>query len=51
MSTRSDTPVGCEPAHPEHEDMLEWLGLDDAAQFDPAGFDANTVTQALSRLR
>jgi hypothetical protein len=40
-----------DPAHPEHEDRLEWLGLDDAAQFDPAGFDATTVTQALSRLR
>lgn len=39
-----------DPAHPEHEDMLEWLGLDDAAQFDPAGFDATAVSQALSRL-
>ena len=40
-----------DPAHPEHEDKLEWLGLDDAAQFDPTGFDATTVTRALSRLR
>lgn len=40
-----------DPAHPEHGDKLEWLGLDDAAQFDPTGFDATAVTRALSRLR
>lgn len=40
-----------DPAHPEHEDRLEWLGLDDATQFDPADFDAEAVTRALSRLR
>jgi len=40
-----------DPGHPDHEDRLEWLGLDDAAEFDPDGFDANAVTQALSRLR
>ncbi|MGH4015358.1 MAG: plasmid pRiA4b ORF-3 family protein [Pseudonocardiaceae bacterium] len=43
--------VLADPAHPEHEDKLEWLGLDDAAQFDPAGFDPKAVTHALSRLR
>ncbi|MGH3903482.1 MAG: plasmid pRiA4b ORF-3 family protein [Pseudonocardiaceae bacterium] len=43
--------VLADPAHPDHEDRLEWLGLDDPAQFDPAGFDATAVTQALSRLR
>jgi hypothetical protein len=31
--------------------MLEWLGLSDAADFDPAHFDAQKVTQALSGLR
>ena len=31
--------------------MLEWLGLNDAADFDPAEFDAHTVTQALTELR
>jgi hypothetical protein len=40
-----------DPTHPGHEDMLEWLGLSDAADFDPAEFDAQTVTQALSELR
>jgi hypothetical protein len=31
--------------------MLEWLGLSDAADFDPAEFDAHMVTQELSELR
>jgi hypothetical protein len=45
------TDVLTDPTHPEHEDTLEWLGLDHATEFDPASFDAKTVTQALSRLR
>ena len=40
-----------DPTHTGHEDMLEWLGLSDAADFDPTEFDAQTVTQALSELR
>jgi hypothetical protein len=43
--------VLADPAHPEHEDRLEWLGLDDAAEFDPADFDATAVNQALTRVR
>ena len=39
-----------DPDHPEHEERLEWLGLDDAAEFDPAAFDAAAVTHALARL-
>jgi len=39
-----------DPDHPEHEDRLEWLGLDDAAGFDPDRFDADAVTRALSNL-
>src|SRR5439155_1762429 len=39
-----------DPEHPEHQDRLEWLGLDHAADFDPDRFNAETVTQALSRL-
>jgi hypothetical protein len=35
-------------AHPEHEDRLEWLGLDKADDFDPASFDAEAITKALS---
>jgi Plasmid pRiA4b ORF-3-like protein len=40
-----------DPTHPGHEDRLEWLGLGDAADFDPADFDAQRVSQALSELR
>ena len=40
-----------DPAHPEHGDRLEWLGLDGPADFDPARFDAAEVTEALSVLR
>lgn len=39
-----------DPDHPEHEDRLEWLGLDDAAEFDPNRFDADAATRALSNL-
>jgi hypothetical protein len=39
-----------DPADPEHKDTLEWLGLDDAAAFDPDRFDAEAVTQALAAL-
>jgi len=37
--------------HPEHEDRLEWLGLDNATEFDPTSFDAEAVNRELSRLR
>lgn len=40
-----------DPEHPEHADMVEWLGLDDPADFDPARFSAEQVTKALSVLR
>lgn len=34
-------------SHPEHEDMLEWIG----GKFDPEAFDPEGVTAALRRLR
>jgi hypothetical protein len=40
-----------DPAHPEHDDRLDWLGLDDPTEFDPAEFDPEAVTQALVRMR
>jgi hypothetical protein len=40
-----------DPTDPQHNDRLEWLGLDDAADFDPDRFDAKAVTRALSALR
>ncbi len=43
--------VLADPHHPEHGERLEWLGLDDAAQFDPAAFDLDEVNRALAKLR
>lgn len=40
-----------DPAHPEHEDRLDWLGLDAADEFDPASFDPDGVTSRLVRSR
>jgi len=35
------------PDHPEHEDMLEWIG----GEFDPEAFDLDEVNEALRALR
>lgn len=40
-----------DPDDEEHDDRLEWLGLDTAAEFDPDRFDAEGVTRALSFAR
>jgi hypothetical protein len=40
-----------DPDHPEHEEVLEWLGLEVAADFDTTSFDAEAVNRELSRLR
>jgi len=40
-----------DPRHPDHQDRLEWMGLDDASQFDAAAFDPEQVNQALAKLR
>ncbi|MFE6055434.1 plasmid pRiA4b ORF-3 family protein [Kitasatospora sp. NPDC056446] len=37
-----------DPEHEEHEERLEWLGLDSADQFDPAAFDLGAVNATLS---
>lgn len=42
--------VLADPVHEEHDDMLEWLGLNAAAEFDPASFDVDEVNEALSLL-
>jgi hypothetical protein len=39
------------PTHPEHEERLEWLGLDDASQFTPEVFDVEAVNRRLNALR
>jgi Plasmid pRiA4b ORF-3-like protein len=39
-----------DPDHEEHEDLLDWLGLDSAADFDPAQFSLDEVNARLSRI-
>jgi hypothetical protein len=36
-----------DPAHEEHAGMLEWLGLETAAEVDPHAFDADQVNALL----
>jgi hypothetical protein len=36
-----------QPSHPEHQDKLDWLGLNDASEFDPEDFDINTINELL----
>jgi len=40
-----------DPAHPEHEERREWLGLQPAEEFDPARFDPAEITDALAASR
>lgn len=37
-----------DPGHEEHQDMLDWLGLDDSGQFDPARFDPAEANRRLA---
>jgi hypothetical protein len=39
-----------DPGHEDHEDLLEWLGLDDAADFDPAWFRLDEVNARLGQM-
>jgi Plasmid pRiA4b ORF-3-like protein len=39
-----------DPAHEEHQDRLEWLGIDRADQHDPAYFDIDDVNDAFTAL-
>ncbi|MGW7444423.1 plasmid pRiA4b ORF-3 family protein [Kitasatospora sp. NPDC054795] len=39
-----------DPAHPEHEDLLRWLGLERVADFDPDRFDPHQANQQLRTL-
>ena len=36
-----------DPSDEEHEEMLEWLGLEDPSDFDPAAFDLASVNARL----
>jgi hypothetical protein len=37
-----------DPGHEEHQDMLDWLGLDNRGQFDPTRFAPDDVNQRLA---
>jgi hypothetical protein len=37
-----------DPTDDEHEQMMEWLGLEDPADFDPTAFDVDKVNHALT---
>jgi hypothetical protein len=37
-----------DPAHPEREERLRWLGLADASQFTPDTFDIEAVNRTLN---
>lgn len=36
-----------DPTHEDHAQMLEWLGIETAAQFDPHAFDTDEVNAVL----
>jgi hypothetical protein len=42
--------VLADPLADEHNEMLEWLGLDNASEFDPAAFDLDAVNESLALL-
>lgn len=37
-----------DPNHDEHQDMLEWLGLDNASEFDPAAITTEDIDHELA---
>ena len=38
-----------DPRHEDHESMLDWLGLDNAVEFDPAACDLAEINEVLDR--
>jgi hypothetical protein len=40
-----------DPSHPDHQEMMDWMGLSDPGDFDPGRFNADEVSQALAPLR
>lgn len=36
-----------DPGHPDHDDMLRWLGIDDGRGFDPTRFDVDEADRRL----
>ena len=39
-----------DPGHEEHQDVLDWLGLDNSEQFDPTRFDPDEANRRLAAL-
>jgi hypothetical protein len=37
-----------DPTHDQHQEMLSWLGLDDASAFDPGELDADKIEEELA---
>jgi hypothetical protein len=37
-----------DPTHGQHQEMLEWLGLDNGSAFDPGAFDADEIEEELA---
>jgi pRiA4b ORF-3-like protein len=37
-----------DPSHNEHQEMLEWLGIDNASEFDPAAVPTDTIDYELA---
>ncbi|MHB1539442.1 MAG: plasmid pRiA4b ORF-3 family protein [Solirubrobacteraceae bacterium] len=37
-----------DPSHDEHQDMLEWLGLEDATEFDPLAVPSEKIDHELA---
>ena len=37
-----------DPSDPDHEDMLEWLGISSAGEFDPARFDLDAINRRVA---
>jgi hypothetical protein len=40
-----------DPTHVDHEDLVEWMGLDSGDEFDPEHFDAELINLHLAALR
>lgn len=48
-SRKRPQPTGAlDPAADGHDEMLEWLGLDSASEFDPAAFDVDAINESLA---
>ncbi len=37
-----------DPSHDRHDELLDWLGIDSAADFDPAAFDVDEANELLA---